>query len=710
MISSENSLISAQHRKARPSTSVMSARLYVYVACTSLALLTGYLLGKDMRWDTLDYHFYAGFSALHNRFSRDYFAAGPQSYFNPYAYAPFYVLVKTGLPALVAASILAVAQSGILWLTYELAREIAPPESARVRFCLCLCAVALAFANPILINQFGSSYADIITAEVVLAGWLLLVRAIREPSTSRILGAGLLLGGASALKLTNSVHALSGIVMVLFIPTSWRVRLRGAILFGLALSAAFVVVNAPWSVHLAHQFGNPLFPLLNGIFRSPDFPTAPMLDYRFIPDSFADALWRPFAIVAPLNMVDDELPSPDLRYALLLVLTLLLVMRWIWRKSKRVSGGASTASAESASSCALAALGSGFLIDWILWLKASGNGRYFLAPACVAAVLGIALTFRLFREQPRARNYFIALIMAAQAAQLCIGTAYRRHVQWDGGPWFEVSLPAGLDSNPSLYLSLGVQSNSFIVPFLPRKSGFVNVGGDYVLGSTPANYARVQSLIREFSPNVRIIVPDHRPDAGRSGEAPDATSLDAALFPFRLRVDTRDCSNIVVPAMGPQSGIVFTAGAPSPLSGGGLKEAVPGTEHLLTCRLVRDTAVRTTLSSIEGTVNVVLDRLEDACPTVFQPARSATLYLGGTRDGGLWARRYANTDITAWVSGGWVKFMDPLRSGRAAYIGREDAFEHAPVRVVCGRRNEHYFARLVPAHQAVDQRAGRPQT
>src|SRR6185437_8936250 len=32
-------------------------RLYVYLACTLLTVVVGSVLGKDTRWDTLDYHF-----------------------------------------------------------------------------------------------------------------------------------------------------------------------------------------------------------------------------------------------------------------------------------------------------------------------------------------------------------------------------------------------------------------------------------------------------------------------------------------------------------------------------------------------------------------------------------------------------------------------------------------------------------------------------
>src|ERR1700727_1724005 len=89
-------------------------RWHVYSACTASALACNYLLGKDMAWDTLNYHLYVGFSALNDRFKQDYFAAGFLAYLNPYAYAPFYAMVRAGLPALVICSIFATVHSIIL--------------------------------------------------------------------------------------------------------------------------------------------------------------------------------------------------------------------------------------------------------------------------------------------------------------------------------------------------------------------------------------------------------------------------------------------------------------------------------------------------------------------------------------------------------------------------------------------------------------------
>src|SRR5271170_66791 len=211
---------------AEVSVPVVSYRLPVYIACTGLALLSNYLLGKDMPWDLLNYHLYAGFSAVHDRFAQDYFAGGPQSYFNPYAYVPFYGLVSAGLPALAIGSVLAVVHSIILWLTFQLAISVCPSHDPRKRVTMGIFAIALAFVNPILMQQIGSSFADITTAEFVLAGWLLLAGAVRTPSAARCVGAGLLLGFATALKLPNAVHAIAGTALLILLPLTLRERFR----------------------------------------------------------------------------------------------------------------------------------------------------------------------------------------------------------------------------------------------------------------------------------------------------------------------------------------------------------------------------------------------------------------------------------------------------------------------------------------------------
>jgi len=671
-----------------------SPRLLVYISCALLALVTSYRLGKDMQWDTLDYHLYAGFSAIHDRFGLDYFAAAPQAYLNPYPYAPFYLLVNSGLSALGVAEVLALLQSAILWLTYELAIALGPLKSARGRVAVGACAALLAFVNPVLMEQFGSSFADITTAELVLAGVLILVRAIRTPDAWRIASAGLLLGAATALKLTNSLAAMSLAVMPLFLPLRWHKRWGCTALYGLSAGLGFVLVSLPWSIQLERHFGNPLFPFLNGIFRSPEYTTAAVVDYRFIPTSFARALWRPFAMAAPVRMIHFELPAPDLRYALLVVLGVLLVAaRWV----SRASDGRESAHSAAPEGRALAALGCAFLINWVIWLKLFGNSRYFIPMACVAAVLVMALVCRLLQAWPRVLTCVIAAILLTQIHQVDAGAEFRPLYPWDGEPWFDVRVPAAVASRPALYFSVDVQSNSFVVPYLPAGSGFINVEGDYVLAADGVNRARVRELIRRFSPHLRVLVLDSRVDAERDSDVPHLDDVNDAVEPFGLKVDSGTCSRIVTRAAPKPKQEIVTVGRAQPR----LPASAWYTRYLVTCRLVADTAPQEVLASRDPAKNLVLDRLEDACPTLFQPRRTATYITGGDVRDYFWVRRYSNTDVVAWVHHGKVGFEKLIGQGRYRVMnaGSELAWERSPLQVACSRGIDSDFLRVLPPGQ-----------
>lgn len=668
-----------------------SPRLLIYCACTVLTLLVSYHLGKEMAWDTLDYHLYAGFSALHDRFGQDYFAAGPQGYFNPYIFVPFYLLVRSGLTALEVSSILAIVQSAILWLTYELADAVAPGDQRRLRIVFAVCGVLFAFANPILLDQFGTSFSDVLTSEIVLLGWVLLVRAIRAPGARPILGAALVLGCACALKLTNAVHAIAAGLLVLFVPVGWRARLRYSVMFVLAMAAGFVIVSLPWSIRLAEHFGNPLFPLANGIFRSPDFTTAHLVDYRFLPVSFGAALWLPFALIAPRGMVDVEWAAPDLRYAVVLLAGVVALALWFVRRQR--GERQLSVAINDTSTRILIALGCAFLADWTLWLAESGNGRYFIPMACVAAVLFIGLIFRLCSRQGRVRNYLLLAVFCAQFYQLHVGTEYPARLPWKDAPWFQVQVPGVLATQPALYFDFGVQSYSFLAAYLAPRSGLVNLEGSYTLASAGANGAHIESLIRRYAPHIWMVQRDIRSDASKDRTIPVSANADDALQPFGLKLDSTRCERIVVNGMPPPP-IVMVAGRAPP------KPVQPPTfvGYFMACAVVPGKPPGPELLSASRAAGLALDHLEDACPTLLQPARPATYLRGDAAHGYVWARQYGNTDMVAWVRGGWVYFQRLIGGGQQGYAGPERVWQKAPSPVSCGRGENGYFLRVLRNH------------
>ena len=666
-----------------------SPRLYVYTVATLLVVLTSYFLGKELLWDTMYYHVYAGFSALHDRFRQDYFAAGPQGYFNPYAYIPFYLLIRSSLTPLADASILAVLQSAILWLTYELAIALVPDAPPRTRVVIGVLAAVFAFANPILINEFGSSFIDVTTAEVALAGWLALIAAVRAPGAVKVVLGALLLGAASALKPTNAVHAVAGGTLLLFLPGGWSRRIRYAGLFAAAVASSFVLVNLPWSIHLVRHFGNPVFPLLNGLFRSPDFSRASILDYQFIPASVGAALLRPFAIILPVPMIQYELSAPDLRYALLMVLALALLVRRGWRTARQRARPAPEAPLAPAWRM-LAALSCGFLVDWTLWLTVSGNGRYFIPMACVAGVLCVVLLVRLLAARPKGRAYALAGILLLQLLGVYFGGGYRVHLPWIDGPWFSVAVPAQLATHPNLYFTVGTQTNSFIIPDLPAGSGFINVDGSYLLRRSGPNGRRVEALIRRFAPHWQMIERNPRSDAAWRARPPNRSSLNDALEPFGLKVRGGRCANIVVRGVP----VLYTV----MVAAHGVSAHPPAprhTEYLLTCPLVRTQHRVHGLLPGQPEADRAFDHLEQACPALFLPARPGDRIAGGMRSGQYFSRIYSDTAVVAWITHGTVEFQK-LVGGREERAGSERMWASGVPRVACGRAGRGFLRVLRP--------------
>jgi hypothetical protein len=286
-------------------------------------------------------------------------------------------------------------------------------------------------------------------------------------------------------------------------------------------------------------------------------------------------------------------------------------------------------------------------------------------------------------------------IFAAQALEVCAGATYRDHVPWGGDSWLEVSVPKALEAQPDLYFDFEQQSNSFVIPFLAPGAGFINLDGDYVLGPGGANGRHVQWLIRKYSPRLRTLVLQPSADELSAAGPWDLSHENDTLEHFGLRVDAGDCARIRIRDAQASSTTALQRGPGGPGGDAGshiVRVAQPTDAFLMTCRVVADAGSDSSLLAGESRANIVFDRLEHACPGVFQPAGSVTLDFGDARQGYSWIRRYGNTGLSTVITGGIVKFIDPLRGGPAVYLGREADWEKSPLALSCGRRGRRYYA------------------
>ncbi|RYE72316.1 MAG: DUF2029 domain-containing protein, partial [Oxalobacteraceae bacterium] len=316
--------------------SISRERIAVYGASTILAIVWTLFAGKDIPWDALHYHLYAGYSIFHNRLAIDYFPASPQTYFSPYAHAPLFLMVSAGWPPMMIGAAFACLQAVALWLTFEVARAVSRDARGQSPRMVTWGAVALAFANPVFLQALGSSFVDITTGTLALAGYAALVNAYHGMRNERVSMAGVLLGMAAALKMSNAIFSLApALLLVMGSAHNWRERVRGLLLFAAFAALALALISGSWAWDLWKAFKNPFFPMMEGLFNptvavgvsSAGLPPASstlqnllgaidsVRDPRFLPSSITEALTRPFDLLAAKRSLHTETMAADARYA-----------------------------------------------------------------------------------------------------------------------------------------------------------------------------------------------------------------------------------------------------------------------------------------------------------------------------------------------------------------------------------------------------------
>ena len=197
-----------------------------------------------------------------------------------------------------------------------------------------LWAAALFYSTPIVSWLSTTAYVDLTLGMFLLACWIAFLRWRESGRAGWIRASGALAGAVVATKL-NGAFGLIVIGLVL----AWSVirertvpeRVRGFVGF----AVAFLVVGLPWYLVTWSFTGNPTFPLLNGVFRSPQWEPVneTMNAGAFGLGTSVGALVRlPFALTFETRLFDELLPSGGLGIGLVL---LPLAFFWLIRGRRR---------------------------------------------------------------------------------------------------------------------------------------------------------------------------------------------------------------------------------------------------------------------------------------------------------------------------------------------------------------------------------------
>ena len=329
--------------------------------------------GEDINWDWRNYHEYSAFALIHGRFNEDVAPAWIQTFLNPLGYLPAYLL-RHHVAAPFWGMLLGAIHGLNLALIFWLSRSVLIGAASGL---MLAASVVIAAFGPMTLSEVGTSFADILTALPVIAGAGLILSA-KPQHRARYAIAGILIGGAVGLKLTNMIFLLGARPSCLRRDRWWRCpSLQSAAQMG------GIGTGGAWAWILWEQFGNPLFPFYNTVFRSPEAPVAAIADLRFLPRSLWDAAAYPFYWLVGLHP-SSEGPFRDPRFAILFVLfvanagaSLFYRLRVFTRRDKQFLLF--------------------FAVAYAMWLFAFSIHRYAIALELLTAPLIVLLLARLLR-------------------------------------------------------------------------------------------------------------------------------------------------------------------------------------------------------------------------------------------------------------------------------------------------------------------------
>jgi hypothetical protein len=638
------------------------AELALVVAGALVATVGAALfMGRDLTWDYLNYHAYSALLSTQDRLSQDFYAAGIQGYFNPLPYLPLGWMQAMGWPAALMACVLAALQSLNLVFLYLIARALLggpTPQPAVVA-----AATVLGAATGVFWGQAGSTFVDATLAPLVMASlWLLL----RNPGWLGLVGAGLLAGAGPGLKWTLAPYAVALWLAAAALPGTPGVRLRRLAWVGGAAAAGFLLTYGHWGWQLHQAFGSPVFPLFNSLFQAADYPAHSDQFLRYVPDSLAALVALPFRMVLHESWIYTEVPAPDLRPALVVVLGTAGVVLAAARRWQALGRGAQAAPAPGGAvpsregAVAWRVLATFFTVSLLLWLQTSSNGRYATPTFLLLGPIAWALCERV--AGARAGRVLGLLALTLQLAHL----AHAGNPRFSPQPWsremLPIELPPALAEQPLLFVTVGSLSESHLAARVHPQSPFTNPIGMHSLPSQGPGWNRFLWLRDRWAGRTRVVFKVHLD--GELVSPGQFTRIDELVDRLGLSLVPGSCQGIRLNAQAGEA------------------------RRLAACEARLKPQVDEALAAQRELARRITDALQARCPHQFQPPAPE---VEGSR--GKWTRRYNRHDLFVYVD--VEEDVITLRQERqavAAVLGRVSTWERDVGRFACllphgGRRD-----------------------
>lgn len=434
-------------------------------------------LGQDVNWDLQNYHWYNPYALLHGRVDADMAPGGWQSYFNPTIDLPYYLLMNA-LPAPLVGFVMGFVHGLNFLLVYAIARRV---PGVGQRLALLLAAAGLCSVG--FLGQLGNTMGDNLTSLLVLSSICLVLRAWPGRGPALVLLAGLLMGLGAGLKLTNATYAVAVCLALLATPVPLLRRLGIAFVYGCGVLAGLMASAGYWWLTMWKQFGNPLFPQFNQIFRSPLAQQLGVIDTFHLPQSAVEALLWPYIIMRDYQRVSEIAIRP----AILPVLyTAAFVFAAVWL-FQRVTRNGTDKARLAPQACFLLVFG---LVAYLAWIKLFSIYRYLVPFELLAPLMLWVLVARIAPSRHAAR---IGGGLLAATSLAVFPFATWGHANWSAAG-ISAQFPAlAQPASTVVFTGHGDPPMGWLSSFVPRDVRVVSLTGGFP--ESPAYVDRIQALV-----------------------------------------------------------------------------------------------------------------------------------------------------------------------------------------------------------------------
>ncbi|ANW06056.1 hypothetical protein LMTR13_33060 [Bradyrhizobium icense] len=411
--------------------------------------------GEDVNWDWRNYHEYNVWAVINGRYGIDALPAGFQTYFNPTVYFPVYYL-RHLLPLPYGLMIIGAVHGLNLLLIYFLVRVLLREAATASAIGA---AVLIAAVGPMTLSEVGTSFSDILTALPIVAGCILILSS-NGSHHGRYVLAGLLIGAAVGLKLTNVVYALGAAAAVLVAARP----LLATLCLGVGGLIGALATGGAWGLMLWREMGNPIFPLFNAVFQSKELIPMNIMDWQFMPRGILDALAYPFYWLVGDNR-SSEHPFRDARFAVAMLLLVFGICRSL---ATRV-----TIFTQRDIQFLLF-----FIVSYATWLAVFSIQRYAIVLELLCAPLIVLMISRALAGPPGAvtegtSSLRVNSVIVTTALLIAL---WSQPGDWFRRPWsnpFNPAIPQQL-RQPADYFVLD-KPIAYIAPLLPPQSRFYQI-------------------------------------------------------------------------------------------------------------------------------------------------------------------------------------------------------------------------------------------